>query len=1046
MQSLLPRRTGTSLAATLFLMLVSIGLGLQVQAATQQPVESAAVDFARDIRPILSDQCFHCHGPDPNTREAGLRLDTEAGLFDGGLVVVPGNPDESELFQRISSDDEELRMPPASSHKSLTDQQVKIIHEWIAGGAEYQGHWSFEPIDSPRDELPASAGKDASAVVDYLIDQQLDKHQLEANDRADPRTLIRRLHLDLTGLPPSPEVLQQFLADPSPEAYRDQVAQLLESPHFGEQMAMKWLDLVRYADTVGYHGDQDVSVSPYRDYVIESFNSNKPFDQFTMEQLAGDLLPEPDQEQKIASGYNRLGMMSAEGGVQPKEYLAKYIAERVRNVSGTWMGITMGCCECHDHKYDPISTREFYQMEAFFADIKERGLYAGANRDGRWGPTMMVPTASQTMRLQEIEFQLKQAREKLAASTPELLQAQTEWERGQVKWDVLRPENVASSNQATLTVEETNSIVVSGEKPATDNYTLQFSQIPSGTTAIRLEVLPHPSLPKKGPGRAGNGNFVLSEIKLNLVRGEERVPVELARAVATFEQSEGIGDNPYGRWVVEAAIDDDVKGEQWGWAIAGGTGKPQAAAFMLAGPITLAPNEQLEIQLLQRHQNPHHTLGHFRLSATVGEVVGDQPLVIPDQIQSLIAIKPDQRTAEQQQEVTDYFRSQTPLLEPVRATIKAGEKMLRELEAQVTTTLVTESVAPREIRVLGRGNWMDDTGEIVQPGFPQAVNVAYQAENSKQRLTRLDLAKWLVSGNNPLTARVFANRLWSQFFGRGLARNLDDFGAQGAPPTHPRLLDYLARQFIDSGWNVKQLVQTIVLSEAYQRSSVATESIEKLDPENLWFARQNQFRLPAETVRDNALAISGLLVDRIGGKSVKPYQPAGYYAYLNFPPRKYQADRGNALYRRGLYVHWQRQYLHPSLLAFDAPNREECTAQRPISNTPLQSLVLLNDPTYVEAARAFGERIIKSDSEFEARVNFAYRVALSRLATPDEIDILKSLYQRALKMYQDDPQLAVQALAVGEYAADPGVDQSELAAWSTLGRAILNLHETITRY
>ncbi len=1046
MRSLLLRRTGTSLAASIFLMLVAPALGSRAQAATQQSAESAAISFARDVRPILSDQCFHCHGPDPNTREAGLRLDTEAGLLGGGLVVVPGNPDESELYQRISSEDKELRMPPGTSHKSLTVQQVRIIHDWINGGAEYQGHWSFEPIDSRRDELPASVRKDSSAVVDYLIDQQLEEHHLEANDRADPRTLIRRLHLDLTGLPPSPEVLQQFLADPSPQAYRDQVAQLLESPHFGERMAMKWLDLVRYADTVGYHGDQDVSISPYRDYVIESFNANKPFDQFTMEQLAGDLLPEPDREQKIASGYNRLGMMSAEGGVQPKEYLAKYIAERVRNVSGTWMGITMGCCECHDHKYDPISTREFYQMEAFFADIKERGLYAGANRDGRWGPTMMVPTPSQASQLREVKDQLQQARNELTASTPELQQAQSEWERGQVKWDVLRPESAASSSQATLTVEETGSILVSGEKPATDVYSVQFSQIPSGTTAIRLEALTHSSLPKQGPGRAGNGNFVLSEFKLNLVRGEERIPVKLDRAVATFEQSESIGDNPYGRWVVEAAIDNDAQGEQWGWAIAGGTGKPQTAAFMLSMPLKLESNERLEIQLLQQLQNPHHTLGHFRLSATTGELAAEQPLVIPDQIQNWIAIEPEQRTEEQQQEVTDYFRSQTPLLEPVRARIKAGEKTLRELEAQVTTTLVTESVAPREIRVLGRGNWMDDTGEIVQPGFPQAFNVAYSQEDSEQRLTRMDLAKWLVSGNNPLTARVFANRLWSQFFGRGLARNLDDLGAQGAPPTHPWLLDYLAQHFIESGWNVKQLVRTIVLSDAYQRSSVATESIEKLDPENLWFARQNQFRLPAETVRDNALAISGLLVDRIGGKSVKPYQPPGYYAYLNFPPRKYQADRGDALYRRGLYVHWQRQYLHPSLLAFDAPNREECTAQRPISNTPLQSLVLLNDPTYVEAARAFGERIIKAEAEFEARVNFAYRVALSRSATPAEIDVLKSLYQRALKMYQDDPQLAVQALGVGEHAADPGLDQSELAAWATLGRAILNLHETITRY
>ncbi len=495
-------------------------IGLLSSPSTSAQTTEPAVTFNRDIRPLLSDNCFFCHGPDQNKREADLRLDTREGLYgeaDSPGTVVPGKPAESELLRRVRSTDEDEVMPPPDSHKSLSPEQIELLETWIRQGAPYEGHWAFEPLSAEQpssESIPA-----ASQTIDRFVKAELQRQGLTGSPTADRTTLLRRLSFDLTGLPPSPEEAASFLADQSPQAYERLVDRLLASPHFGERLAIWWLDLVRYADTVGYHGDQDVSVSPFRDYVIESFNSNKPFDQFTLEQLAGDLFPNPTREQLIASGYNRLGMMSAEGGVQDKEYLAKYIAERVRNASGTWLGITLGCAECHDHKFDPFSTRDFYRFEAFFADIKERGLYAGANSDGNWGPFIKVPTEQQSAELAEFDRQLSEVKLLLDTSTPELESAQHQWEAAQVTWQTLRPRSLDSLQGVTLTLREDGSILASGTNPPTDTYTLSFNDIPAGVTAIRLEVLPDDSLPRKGPGRAGNGNFVLSEFRAELASG-----------------------------------------------------------------------------------------------------------------------------------------------------------------------------------------------------------------------------------------------------------------------------------------------------------------------------------------------------------------------------------------------------------------------------------------------------------------------------------------------------------------------------------------------
>ena len=1004
------------------------------------------VEFNRDIRPILSDNCFFCHGPDKNKREADLRLDTAVGLLGEGDkpgAILPGRPAESELFQRITSNDPEKKMPPSSTGKSLSPRDLALIQRWIEQGGKFEGHWAFLPI---RSEQATAAESDAlaSAQIDALVAESLAEQQLTALPEADRVTLLRRLHFDLIGLPPSEKEVAEFLADNSPDYFEKKVDQLLASVHFGERLAMWWLDLVRYADTVGYHGDQNMSVAPFRQYVIESFNANKRFDQFTIEQLAGDLFTEPSREQLIASGYNRLGMMSAEGGVQDKEYLAKYIAERVRNVSGTWLGVTLGCSECHDHKFDPFSTKDFYRFQAFFADIQERGLYAGAHADGNWGPFLKVPTPQQESELAALDSKIARTKQTLETPTPELIAAQATWETAQVPWKVLQPAALHSQEGVTLTVKEDGSILASGKNPANDTYTLEFQALPPAVTAFRLEVLPDDSLPKKGPGRAGNGNFVLSEIvvKIRTASGQE-LPVQLQHATATYEQAGAAEANPYKKWAVEAALDGDAKGKTWGWAIMEKVGQPQAAFFETAADLTLEEGATLTISLLQNLDNPQHTIGRFRLAvATAARPI--RAAEVPTQsIAAIFAVPAAERNEAQKTELAAHYRSIAPLLEPVRKELAALEESRKQLDSQIPTSLRTMAVAPRMIRVLKRGNWMDDTGEIVTPAFPEVLAPAPPAD---QRLTRMDLARWLVSPENPLTARTTANRLWKLYFGAGLSRKLDDLGAQGEWPSHPKLLDFLALRLQHTGWDLKRLIKTMVMTETYRRSSLTTAELQEQDPYNRWLARQGRFRLDAELVRDNALTISGLLVTKIGGRSVRPYQPAGYWAYLNFPQREWQNGTGEELYRRGLYTHWQRQYLHPSLLAFDAPSREECTADRPRSNTPLQALVLLNDPSYVEAARSFAELILRHEGDTAARLNYAFIRALSRPASAEELAVLEQFLTDQLSEYDADPAAAKELLSIGARPLPQDLPTTTLAAWTSVARAILNLHEVITRY
>ncbi|MFI5379553.1 MAG: DUF1553 domain-containing protein [Tepidisphaerales bacterium] len=828
------------------LMLAVAASTLAAAAATPQP----KIVFNRDIRPILSQNCFACHGFDKNKRKADLRLDTREGMFrnnDGVRPVVPGKLGESEMYRRVTADDPEDHMPPPASGKKLAAHEVELIRRWIEQGADYQGHWAYAPTTrpvAPAVERPGFVRGD----IDRFILARLQQEKLDPSAEADPRALVRRLYLDLIGLPPTPKRIAAYLNDTRTDKYERLVDELLASPQFGERMAAYWLDLVRYADSIGYHSDNPRNVAPYRDWVIAAFNSNMRFDRFTVEQVAGDLMPDVSTGTRIASGYNRLLKTTEEGGAQPKEYAAKYIADRVRNFSSVWLGSTMMCCECHDHKFDPFATREFYSMGAFFADVKEPPV-------GRREPGMPLPTHPQDQQLKELDAQLAGMRAIYEADRPELAAAQTEWEQS------------------------------------------------------------------------------------------PRTP------------------------------------------------------------------EQLK--------------------------------AIPKEVQDALKLAADKRNPAQKASLRKHFRGTTPLLQKLREAIAVLEKPREELDAQILRTLVTETEPPRPIRVLPRGNWMDDSGPEVQPAVPKVLGTV---KADVRRPTRLDLARWAVSRDNPIAARVVVNRLWRMYFGIGISKNLDDLGVQGEWPVHPELLEWLACEFMDSGWDIKHMIRVMVTSGAYRETSVASKALQERDPFNRLYARQSRFRLDAEVVRDDALAISGLLSLRLGGPSVRPYQPAGYWDYLNFPKRTWEPDHGENLYRRTVYTWWQRTFLHPTLLAFDAPSREECLAERPRSNTPQQAMVLLNDPIFVEAARVFAERTLREcPGSTPDRAAWAFEQATGRRPSDAETAVLVALFAKHQAQYSADLVAARKLIATGEHPPAKDLNAAELAAWTSVCRAILNLHEVVTR-
>jgi mono/diheme cytochrome c family protein len=1021
-----------------------LGLGAEVSAVRAATVRK--VDFNHDVQPLLSDNCFACHGPDTTKIKGKLRLDLREAAIkpakSGKTAIVPGKPEESELVRRLLTTDEDDRMPPTESHKTLTAAQVELLRRWIAEGAEYKGHWAYTPPVKPS--VPAGA-----QAIDFLVRARVREAGLRPAPEADRRTLARRLYFDLVGLPPKPDEIAAFERDRSPAAYRRLVERLLNSPHYGERMAIGWLDVVRFADTIGYHSDNPRNIWPYRDYVIRAFNDNLPFDQFTREQLAGDLLPAPTQSQKVASAFNRLLLTTEEGGAQPKDYEARYLTDRVRAVGAVWLGQTIGCAQCHDHKFDPITQRDFYAMGALFADVKEAII-------GGREPGMLVPSEGQARELAQRERALNGLQQDFAGPHPELAGAFAQWQQAQLDalanealWSPLAPVRAESAAGTPLTVREDRSVLAGGKNPDTDTYTLRFTNRLSGVVGLRLEVLPDGSLPAKGPGRAANGNFVLTEVVGRIERdGAASRTVSFQSARASHEQTTLAEGNPYQAWSAAATIDGDVKGKSPGWAVLPETGRPQQLRLELKEPLTLAAGETLVIELQQNHGDGGHNLGRFRLATTTASPALGMPFAAPpgSELAEVLKLPTASRNAEQQQKLFARFKDQASELAGLRQRLAEAKKSQEDFVTGLPRCLITErNDEPRTVRILPRGNFLIETGDKLEPALPGFL-VKNGGRKEGHRLNRLDLANWLVDRDNPLTARVVMNRLWRQFFGIGLSKVLDDLGAQGEPPPNQALLDWLACEFRDSGWDLKHMVRLIVLSDTYRQASTVPHELLVRDPDNRLLARQGRWRLEAELVRDNALSLAGLLIPTVGGPSVRPYQPEGYWENLNFPQRTYDASKGADQYRRGLYTWWQRSFVHPSMLAFDAPTREECAAERNRSNIPQQALVLLNDPTYVEAARVLAARILREGpGDDAARITWAWRQALARKPRPAELAALRSLLQKHRAEFRQNRDAAKDYLKVGFSPVPPELDAAELAAWTDVARALLNLHETITR-
>jgi Protein of unknown function (DUF1553)/Protein of unknown function (DUF1549)/Planctomycete cytochrome C len=1049
--------------------------------------DQSRVSFNRDIRPIMSGTCFRCHGPDVSSRMAGMRLDIREEALKPkahGTPIIPGDPPNSEVVQRIFAGDGRI-MPPASAHKELTAEQKDTIRRWIAEGAKYEGHWAYQPVTRPS--VPAVGGAKVLNPIDSFVQARLTKEGLKPSEEADRRILIRRVTLDLTGLAPDPAQVEAFIRDRSPDAFEKVVDRLLDSQAYAEHEAVGWLDAVRYADTAGYHSDGDRPAWPYRDYVLKAFRDNKPFDQFTREQLAGDLMANATTEQKIASAYNRMGRTSAEGGLQPKEYFAKYGADRVRALGANWLGSTLGCAECHDHKFDPVLTKDFYALKAFFADVKEDGLVQDVGPDA-FSPKMPVYQPGEKERIDNLIRQIANAKTDLDAKADNLIEQRRRWEResleqvksGQPVWNFQIPAAV-SAKSAKLTVDVNGPraedlaalplalrsggpglIVASGPNPDNETYAITLKPGPGVWSSVGLEVDSDASLPGANIAR-GSDRFVLTEMGAEYSTDGRQPPktVQILLAYSTTKPTTG--------YPAMAVLDGNP---QTGWGFFGAAGRP-FLILRFAEPLRTDPDSTLVLRLHQDSPYRRATLGRFRIALSSGTPLWPDPPSgeiakaleassasssppsrdgMPAPLRQALELGEEKRTPEQVELIREYFEYSSADLLASRIAIAKLEMSLSILQAAVTEVMVTESMEPRETRLLPRGDWMSDAGALLQPAIPEFLG---KLDTGGRRATRLDLANWLVSPENPLTARVFVNRLWRQFFGTGLSRMLEDVGSQGEWPSHPELLDWLASEFMSPTvagggathpWDVRHMIRTIVTSYTYRQTSVSTPELDQRDPENRLLARQSRFRVDAEVVHDLALQISGLLVNKFGGPPVRPYQPDGYLAALNFPKRDWSASRGDDLYRRAIYTHWQRTFLHPMLGNFDAPSREESNVNRINSNTPLQALDLLNDPIFVETARAFGERILKEGgAHLNGQIEWAFREATGRRPDNDELKILADLHNESLAHFREDPADTRKLLSVGDAPVPPKTNPAELAAMSNVARTILNLHEVITR-
>lgn len=1025
--------------STMILMLLAAGNSARIASAADD------ISFNRDIRPILSDTCFHCHGPDESTRQGNLRLDVAEAARkggDSGPAIVPGKFDQGELWKRVTSHDPELQMPPASSGKSLTDAQIEMLRKWLESGAEYQGHWAFIPVERPPVPKLKSI-PDTSHPIDAFVRHRLERESLTPSPKATRETLIRRVTLDLTGLPPTLEEIDAFLADESPEAWEKVVDRLLASPAYGERMAQQWLDFARYADSNGFQVDSSRQMWAWRDWVITAFNQNQPFDQFTIDQLAGDMLPNPTQDQIIATGFNRNTRLNGEGGRIEEEWFAETVIDRVETVGLTWMGLTLNCCRCHDHKYDPISQREFYQLFAYFNSVDESGVLeseGGSPGRGNSRPVHTVVSAESNAQIAKLEASIAAAKAHLVMIKATAPERQAAWEAEMIEklksseatWKQLDVADAKSLGGATLTEQPDGSWLAGGTNPANDEYVIRAPIAKGVFSGLLLECFPDVSLPNQSLGRYPNGNFVLTDVdvQINAPGLSQPLAVTFGRAVADYEQN---------GYTVAMILEGQGKPDRnrRGWAVDGPTRREICrAVFASSSPLEIPDGAEIQITLRHDAINQHN-IGRFRLSVSSmpAETLTPDGSSFPESVKSALAVAAGERTAEQKADLEKYFVENGDAATKNAVTVvEREEKALQTYREQLPIVMVMkERNEPREAHILLRGQY-DRKGEKVGRGTP--ASLPQMPGDYPQN--RLGFAQWLTSGNNPLTARVWVNRSWERFFGTGLVKTTENLGSQSEWPSHPELLDWLAAEFMKPtqlksvvgqpvhAWDIKALDKLIVMSETYQQSAKVTSSA---DPENRLLARGPRFRLSAEMIRDQALAVSGLLVQKIGGPSVRPFMPEGIWDETSRygDLRGYKADEGEGRYRRSLYTIWKRTAAPPSMTLFDAPNREICTVKRSRTNTPLQALALLNEPTYMEAAQKLGERMkTEGGITLEEQLTWGFRTVTGRKPSPRELQVLVD----GLK--SDTKTLAT--------AQDPKPD-----AYALTANILLNLDEVVTR-
>jgi len=1017
--------------------------------------DAKGVDFNRDIRPILSDHCFACHGPDEGKRMAGVRLDTREGAL---AALSPGKPEASRIYLRIAHADPKRRMPPPSTGRTLTPQQIEHVQKWIANGAEWKTHWAYEkPV---RPEPPAVKNKKwVRNPIDQFVLARLDQENLAPSPEADRITLIRRLSFDLTGLPPTIAEVDAFVKDKSPNAYEKQVDRLLASPHYGERMAMPWLDMARYADTHGFHIDSHRDMWPWRDWVIRAFNSNMPFDRFTVEQLAGDLLPNATLDQKIASGFNRNHMINYEGGAIPEEYLVEYVADRSETTSTVWMAMTMGCARCHDHKYDPIKQKDYYRMFAFFNGVKEKGL---DGRDGNADPFLKLPSGEQQKRLDDLTARIKTREAELADN--KVKPALEQWEKQRLALlDFAVP---AGLRNGLLAQYEMDGTVNDHSGSYRHGQVLRGEPTMVQTSVGKATLFATPSHVALGAMDLGQEYTIAAW----LVQGHHEPQTILqqpGRLSVWWDASDPLPHLRRGAHLhVETpgahirTRDRLVQTDQYHVAIvntqAGGVTiringlavpvvREAESSVKPAAAGVLAIGQETDSETRNGFRGRIADLRIYSRPLTEGEI---RYLAVDHRIAHMISVPAKLRVRELTQRLREYY-----LANVAPAEMKAAWADLRQLREQKAvlddaipnTMVMSEMDKPRDTFMLARGDYRNH-GERVTPNVPAVLPPLASGANAD----RLALAKWLVDPEHPLTARVAVNRYWQNYFGIGLVKSSENFGTQGDAPSHPELLDWLATEFQSTNWDVKAMQRLIVTSATYRQSSKTTPALIEKDPENRLLARMSRFRLSAELVRDNALAVSGLLNAKIGGKSTYPYQPAGIWEEISrgeiFSAQVYKESEGEDLYRRGMYWFWKRTAPPASLSTFDAPDREKCIVRRSVTNTPLQALVLMNDPAYVEAARVLAQNVLReAGKDPSKRLTLAFRKVTGRMPDARESKVLGELAAKQMARYSRDSKGAQALIAIGNSPVDKQLPVSELAAWTNVATVLLNMDETITK-